>query len=244
MKSVMYCFLLCSLSLMVFLTGSSQAAEYKASIANMPGYAESTEKGVLVDFVKAMSKASGTPISIVVEPFARSMNNAVEARTADFHLPLIVPPAPPSNHDFSTAVIFHVNFTLYTHKDSKVTRDNLDQFKIETDNAHIAYIKEKTTGSSSLENSLKKVDAGRLDGFIFADFACDPIIKADKLKNIKRTLYHRFDVKIVLPKGGNGGPVDKFLTETIEKLKASGEFAKIMVSIDTPFDPWQPYEME
>jgi len=224
----------------LFFLGTVQAAEYKASIANMPVYAESTEKGVLVDFVKAMSKATGTPISFVVEPFARSMNNVIEAKTADFHLPLIVPPAPPPNHDFSTAVIFHVNFTLYTHKDSKVTRDNLDQFKLETDNAHIPYIKEKTTGSASIENSLKKVDAGRLDGFIFADFACDPIIKAQNLKNIKRTLYNRFDVRIVLPKGGKGGPVDKFLSEAIEKLKASGEFDKIMGPIDTPFDPWQP----
>ena len=232
------------LSILFLSMGTVQAAEYKASIANMPVYAESTEKGVLVDFVKAMSKATGTPISIVVEPFARSMNNAVEAKTADFHLPLIVPPTSPPNHDFSTSIIFHVNFTLYTHKDSKVTRDNLDQFKLETDNAHIAYIKEKTTGSASLENSLKKVDAGRLDGFIFADFACDPIIKAQNLKNIKRTLYNRFDVRIVLPKGGKGGPVDKFLAEAIEKLKAGGEFDKIMGPIDTPFDPWQPYEMK
>ena len=85
------------------------------------------------------------------------------------------------------------------------------------------------------------MDAGRLDGFIFADFACDPIIKAQNLKNIKRTLYNRFDVSIVLPKGEKGGPVDKFLIEAIEKLKARGEFDKIMGPIDTPFDPWQPF---
>lgn len=229
---------------MLFLfAGSVQAAGYRASIAKMPGYAESTEKGVLVDFVKAMSKASGKPIRIVVEPFARSMNNVIAAKTADFHLPLIVPLAPPSKHDFSTEVIFHVNFVLYTHKDSKVTLDNLDQATIETDNAHIGYIKEKTGGSNSLKNSLKKVDAGRLDGFIFADFACDPLVKANALKNLKRTLYHRFDVKIVLPKGGNGGPVDAFLTDAIGKLKANGEFDKIMGPLDLPFDPWQPYEM-
>nr|NJM04261.1 amino acid ABC transporter substrate-binding protein [Desulfobacula sp.] len=117
--------------------------------------------------------------------------------------------------------------------------DNLDQFKIETENAHIAYIKEKATGSSSIENSLKKVDAGRLDGFIFADFACDPILKSQNLKNVKRTLYKRFDVKIVLPEGGKGGPVDKFLTETLDKLKANGEFAKILDPVNKEFDPWQ-----
>jgi polar amino acid transport system substrate-binding protein len=240
MRSFMSNALVCMLSILFLFIGSVQAAEYKASLANMPVYAESTEKGVLVDFTKALSKAAGVPISIVVEPFPRSINNVTQAKTADFHMPLIVPPGDdPKDLDYSTSIIFHVNFVLYTNKDSKVARDNLDQFKIETENAHIAYIKEKTTGSASIENSLKKVDAGRLDGFIFADFACDPILKAQNLKNVKRTLYKRFDVRIVLPEGGKSGPVDKFLTETIEKLKANGEFAKILDPINTEFDPWQ-----
>lgn len=240
MKFSMFKALVCIFPILFLFVGAVQAAEYRASLANMPVYAESTEKGVLVDFTKALSKASGVPISIVVEPFPRSINNVTQAKTADFHMPLIVPPGDdPKDLDYSTAIIFHVNFVLYTHKDSKATLDNLDQFKIETENAHIAYIKEKTTGSASIENSLKKVDAGRLDGFIFADFACDPILKAQNLKNMKRTLYKRFDVKVVLPEGGKGGPVDKFLTEAIDKLKTSGEFAKILDPINTEFDPWQ-----
>lgn len=232
--------LVCILSILFLFIGSVQAAEYKASLANMPVYAESPEKGVLVDLAKAMAKVSGVPISIVVEPFARSIHNVTQAKTADFHMPLIVPPGgDPKDLDYSTAVIHHVNFVLYTNKDSKVTRDNLNQFNIETDNAHIAYITEKTTGSASLENSLKKVNAGRLDGFIFADFACDPILKALDLKNVKRTMYKRFDSNFVLPEGGKGGPVDKFLTETLNKLKANGEFARILDPINTEFDPWQ-----
>ena len=84
--------LVCILSILFLFIGSVQAAEYKASLANMPVYAESPEKGVLVDLAKAMAKVSGVPISIVVEPFARSIHNVTQAKTADFHMPLIVPP--------------------------------------------------------------------------------------------------------------------------------------------------------
>ena len=87
---------------------------------------------------------------------------------------------------------------------------------------------------------MKKVDAGRLDAFIFADAAADQFIKQNKLTNIKRQLYKRFDVKIILPKGGRGGPTDKFLSENIAKLIKSGEMAKIMGQIDAQFNNWQP----
>lgn len=70
--------------------------------------------------------------------------------------------------------------------------------------------------------------------------ASDPVVKSAGLKNVERRLYKRFDVKVVLPKGSRGGPVDKWLTEQIGKLRASGEFDKIMGPLDSPFRVWQP----
>lgn len=49
------------------------SSEYKASLARMPVYALSQDKGVLVDFVKAIADVSKNKISIKVQPFASSI---------------------------------------------------------------------------------------------------------------------------------------------------------------------------
>ena len=226
----------------VFVPFLAGAKEYKASLANMPVYAESADKGVLVDFVKAISKVSGSPIKIEVVPFARSMENVI-SKQVDFHMPLIMVPNADEkklNYDHSTETIFHVNFVLYSNKNKPLDLNKLSGLKLETDRAHTQYFPFPIEPSSSLESSLKRVDAGRIDGFIFADFASDPIVKAEKLTNIKRQLYKVFDVKIILPKGGKGGETDKFLTSAISALRKNGEFDKIMGPIDQKYNDWQP----
>lgn len=218
------------------------AKDLKASLARMPIYAESHDKGVLVDLVKAIQRVSGVPIEYQVVPFKRSMSDVV-TRKVDFHLPLIKNPnikESDLDYDNSTASIFHVNFTLYTNKNKPVERNRINDYAIETDAAHVQYFHKNIIPSSSLENSLKKVNIGRIDGFIFADSACDPIIKDLKLKNIKRELYRQYDVKIILPKGEHGKNVDNMLTAAIDKLKSTGEYEKIMGIIDMPFNDWQP----
>jgi len=220
----------------------ANAMDYTASLAKMPGYAESTEKGILVDFVKAISSESGEKIDLVVKPFARSINNVVTGK-ADFHMPLIAIPNVDTatlGYDYSTETIFHVNFVLYTKKGSDITIDKLKDSKVETDIAHLPYFDFPITGSPNVESSLKKVNAGRIDAFIFADFASDPLIKKNNFTNIKRDLFKVYDVKIVLPQGSKGGKTDKFLSDIIAKLKANGMYNKIIGPIDGPYDNWQP----
>ncbi|CAB1082672.1 hypothetical protein D1AOALGA4SA_10269 [Olavius algarvensis Delta 1 endosymbiont] len=231
-------------TLMFLVIGNAVAADYKVSLAKMPVYAESLEKGVLVDFTKALANESGKKFKVSVVPFARSMNN-VQTGKADFHMPLIaIPDVDMSTlpYDYSTETIFHVNFVLYTQKGSGFTKEKLssNSVKVETDIAHVAYFDFKVAGSANLEQSLKKVNAGRIDAFIFADFASDPLIKKNSLTNIKRELFKVYDVKIILPKGGKGGSTDQFLSATIKHMRDKGDFDEIMSVIDTPYDNWQP----
>ncbi len=230
-------------TMMLILTFSFLLArEIKVSLAQMPVYAESRDKGVLVDFVKAMDEKSDHQFTIEVVPFARSMNY-VKSEKVDFHMPLIKLPDSEKlqlDYDHSTATIFHVNFVLYTNKEKPLNKNKLGDYKIETDRAHTAYFDFPITPSSDLLASLKRLNSGRIDGVIFADNACDPIIKTEKFENIRRELYKRFDVKIILPKGNRGGDIDNILTDLIEKLKATGEFDKIMGVIDAPYNNWQP----
>jgi polar amino acid transport system substrate-binding protein len=224
------------------LSAPGFAEELKVSLAQMPIYAESVDKGVLVDLSKALAKELGMPLSLAVVPFARSIDNVVKGE-ADFHMPLIESPGYQKetlDFDLSTATIFHVNFTLYENKNKPLNMDALQGYTIETDVAHTNYFPFPTVASSCLDCSLKKVDAGRIDGFIFADFASDPLIKENNLKNIRRRLYRVFDVKIVLPKGARGGELDAKLSRAIEDMSARGDYQKIMNAIDLPFSDWQP----
>lgn len=217
------------------LLPTAGAADFKASLAQMPVYAESQDKGVLVDFTKALAAASGKSVDFQVVPFARSMAD-VEAGKVDFHMPLIKPlDMAKANFGLSTETIFHVNFVLYTNKAKPLDVNGLAGKNIETDAAHVAYFPFDIKPSSNIESSLKKLDLGRIDGFIFADNAADPIVKANNLANIKRQLYKRFEVKIILPKGGKSAATDKFLSETIKKMRDSGQFAKIMEPLDRPY---------
>lgn len=231
---------LISIILLVYTLSLSAQETYKVSLAKMPVYSESVDKGILIDLVKAMAKVEGVKIERTVTAFARSMYN-VKSGKADFHLPLIK--LPDSNegtleYDHSTETIFHVNFVLYTGSKKSINPKNLKDHFIETDRAHVAYFNFDIKASSCIECSLKKVAIGRIDGFIFADFASDPHVKANKL-DLKRQLYRRFDVKIILPRGGKGGKTDQFLSSAIGKLRASGEYDKIMSKLDAPYNDWQ-----
>jgi polar amino acid transport system substrate-binding protein len=240
----MICKLLGSITLAAVFVLPNYAAgkTWKASLAQMPVYAESRDKGVLVDFVKALEKVSGDKIEYQVVPFPRSMHD-VQDRKVDFHMPLIQIPGAEigtEKFDYSTETIFHVNFTLYSRKGLDITPATVSRFKVETEAAHTDYFNFPVASSTNIGGSLKKVDAGRIDAFIFADFASDPLIKQDKLSNIKRQLFKRFDVKVILPKGARGGATDKFLSQNIAKLIKSGEMARIMGQLDVAFDSWQP----
>jgi ABC-type amino acid transport substrate-binding protein len=234
--------LLLSTALIIFFSATAIAEDVTASLAQMPVYAESMDKGVLVDLVKAIQKQSGETIIYQVVPFKRSMSDVITGKV-DFHMPLIQNPdldEAALDYDHAAATIFHVNFVLYTHKGKPVDKSNIANYKIETDAAHVSYFHGGIIPSTNIESSLKKVNAGRIDGLIFADMACDPVVKNLNLSNIKRELYKVFDVKVILPKGKRGQAVDNMLTTAIDALQKSGEYQKIMGIIDAPYNDWQP----
>ena len=231
-----------TVAMMLLSVIPTRAADLKVSLAKMPVYAESVDKGVLVDLVKAMAKTSGKSIEIQVVPFNRSIRDVIEGK-ADFHMPLIkneIIDEKELDYAYAKEKISDVNFVLYTNKNKPIDRSKLKDYKIETDLAHVSYFDFPIKGSTRIDGSLKKVNAGRIDGFIFADSVSDPIIKKEGLNNIHRELYKVFNSDIVLPKGEKGKATDAFLTETIEKMRADGSFDKITAPIVVPYDDWQP----
>jgi len=226
------------------IIGQAQAKDLKASLPIIPPLVESTDKGILVDLMKAMAEEyKDGKITWEVFPFERSMEN-VEKGRADFHMPQLVNPSigpDKLQFQFGSDIIFKVVFALYTNKSNKeITPANVSKYKIETEMGTKDFFDFPITGSPDIESSLRKVDLGRIDGWIMAMPESDMALKKAGLKNIKRWEYKKFDVRIVLPKGPQGKETDKILSDLIKKLKANGKYQKIMGPIlDQKFEDWQ-----
>jgi polar amino acid transport system substrate-binding protein len=210
----------------------------------MPIHALSAEEGVQVNLVKAIEAISGHDIQIDVYSFARSVDNVIHNR-ADFHIPLIkndIIPIDKLPFAYSTETIFQVNFVLYTNIKNKINVNNLNNYRVETDRAHIKYFPFPIFPSNSIKQSLRRLHHGMIDAYIFADTSTDPILQQQGYVDINRSLYKVFDVKIVIPKGAHGEYIDNELSKAIQKLRSNGQLQQIEESVNYPYNNWQPYD--
>lgn len=215
----------------------------KGSLGRLPVLAESKEKGILVDYLKAMQKVypEGS-LKFEVTPLERSIKDVVSG-DSDFHAPLLMDPAKSEKEiglTYSDATIFDVIFVLYTNKNKNVDKDHLENLNIETDVGASRFFDPKFKASTCIDCSLKKVDMGRIDGYIFAGLECDQLIANLKLKNVKSAAYRSFKVKFALPAGERGKKVNGILTQIVDKTKANGDFEKILGPINNYYKNWKP----
>ena len=241
---------------------NAKTESLRVSIPKMPVHAESQHKGVLVDFVKVLAKKLEQDIDIKIVPFSRSIYY-VSTGKVDFHLPFIKAsadflantPATAKNetknnlklkqysHNFiySDVTIFHVNFVLYSHIDSHIDLNEIEDYKIETDSAHLPFLKNVSLGSNCITCSLKKVQHKMTDGYIFADSSTDPLLQENKtlLPSIKREFYQKFAVKMLFPNTEKGRKLNKKISQVIANMRSSGELAPLLSTVDFSYDDWQ-----
>jgi hypothetical protein len=203
----------------------------------------------LSKLMTAMCEAMNVKIEIQVVPMAR-LTYLIETKQVDIALPMLRLKDPDQikllNYDYSTVIFDKSPFVLYTNKKKPVDIANLKNgnsmgYKIETDIGNIKLFGFTAQGSTNIEASLKKVNDGLIDGFLHSAVV-DPILQSLSLTNIKRQLYEYFDIGFALQKGGQGGPVDKFLTEGMKRLMDTGKFDQIMGFLikQETYDDWQP----
>jgi polar amino acid transport system substrate-binding protein len=96
-------------------------------------------------------------------------------------------------------------------------------------------------GSGDIAASLRKVDAGRIDGYVFDAYSTDEQLAAGGFKNIHRKLYSWIDVCFVLPKGSKGGPLDHALGKMTENAKNSQGYKDAIAKYNALFkgEDWQ-----
>lgn len=257
LSKIIFLFNLC-----FFLSHHATARQLKVSIPKMPVHAETEHKGVLVDFAKVLAKKLQQDISIQIVPFSRSIYY-VSTNKVDFHLPFIKTNIKPltkkvpllvdntllykkadensDNFIYSDETIFYVNFVLYSHKYSTIDINKIMNYKIETDSAHLPFLKGMKMASDCILCSLKKVQHKLTDGYIFADSSTDPLLRENKalLSAIKRELYQRFEVKLLFPNTEKGQKLNKKISAIITEMRLLGELEQLLSTVNFPYEDWQ-----
>ncbi len=201
--------------------------------------------------IQAIADVEGRKISLQVLPFARAVY-VIETKDADIESTLIQNPDKTKwaalKYDFSTAEAIKIAFVLFTNKAKPVNvaelkSGNAKGYKIETDATLLDYFPFALSASTNIEASLKKVDSGAIDGFLFSQGSADPVLKRLGAKNVQRQYYDTFTGVFLLQKGGRGGPLDAMISDGIAKLKASGKYQEIMgpySAVASKYIDWQP----
>ena len=254
MKKVLV-FLSIILLLLTFNIGFAQdkPRDLVASLAQIPGLADSPGKGAFVDIVKAIAEVYPGKIKIEVFPFERSIKNVLEGR-ADFHIPILRNPANSAlnlPYRYATEKTGSVPIVIYSNKDKIITKKTIDAaiakggkfpYSIEVAGGLESVYPFPCISSNNSEASLLKVQNKRVDAFLFGN-EIDQTVKSLKLKAIHRELYGNFDDAIIIPKGPKGDEIDKILSDCLRKLNASGRLAELYKKVRSPYTDWQPAEM-
>ncbi len=233
---------------------SVAARDLNASLAFIPSQSEKDPNGNFhggfAELVKALDRSyTEGKISMDIHPFSRSLK-MVELGEADFHIPLIRLPHIPGDslpYAYASEPLTKVSFVLYTQADKPpLSAQDLNNKKnlIETVRGHKHFFQFDIIESDGIDQSIKRLNSGIIDGFIMEQEAVDRHIKALKLKNIRRTLYATWDSCVVIPKGPRGKEIDAIISTQLRKLKDTGELQKIMQTVHLPYDNWQPYQSQ
>ncbi|MBN2059354.1 MAG: ABC transporter substrate-binding protein [Deltaproteobacteria bacterium] len=229
-----------------------------ASLAELPGLADSSEKGAFVEIVKAIDTVyTDGRITISVFPFARSVHNVIDKK-ADFHIPSIRNPDMDQTrlpYRIVTEKMGTVCFVIYSHREKPFTKQMLDDSIRKTQGgAPFPYSIEVPKGleeqfpfpvisSNYVDQSLKKVAAKRIDALVWAQEETDLTLKRLKICTVRREFWQAFDDVILIPRGPAGDRLDIILSDALSKLRASGQLEQLYSNIHRPYDDWQPSEM-
>jgi len=196
----------------------------------------------LVEFVRTWGPLTGRELVIERFPFKRSLRLAVNGEV-DFHFPLIRDPDLDSGElpfAYSSERITTINFVLYSRTGETLDLSQPDKLRLATHSGHANLFSFDLEEDFSVEGSLMKLKSGRIDGYIFADNAADPLIQELGLTGIQRQLYKVYDVHAVLERSDRGDEADEFITQAMIKAR-QGELSAYAKGI--PYSNWQPDEL-
>lgn len=221
--------------------------EFKVAVPQLSPLSTDSYKALAA----AVIEATGAKANIQVMPFARC-TYSIENKEVDVVSSIVALPDQKRwaalKYDYSTAEAVKIVFVLFMNKGkaidvAELKKGNLNGLKLETDSAHTGHFPFAISPSTSVDASLKKVDSGEIDGYIFSQATGDAVLKRLGFKNVKRAYYDTYSGVFLLQKGGRGGELDKRLSDGMAKIKANGKYAQIMGTLvggASAYQDWQP----
>ncbi len=226
----------------LLLPTAAHAATVRVSVAEFP---DALSTPTLIEMVRcAATKTPGVNLEVTTAPFMRSLAAAVDG-SVDIHLPFLRPPHPEKlPFALTDAYLCLSAFVLYTNKDRPLTIAELHEsreHKIETDVTHVTYFDFPMVGGANAESSLKKLDAGRIDAYIFAGPSTDTLLQSLGLKNIHRTFYQHFEVVGALATAARGGPADRWFDTAVGASQNDPTFVALVKKFNSGYlgPDWQ-----
>jgi ABC-type amino acid transport substrate-binding protein len=203
-----------------------------------------------ISLIKAIGEEMKATMNVQVVPGGRA-NYLVENKQVDIVLPDLRIPDQAKRaklkFDDSTVTMYNLSFVLYTTKGKDIDiadlkKGNTKGYKVETDVSQVNTFEFVGIPTTNLDASLKKVNDGAIDAFIFSQSTGDALLKKGGYTNIKRNFYGIYDMAFALQKGQAGGPLDKLLAEGLAKLKANKKYDEILGKAvkDGIYKDWQP----
>jgi hypothetical protein len=217
-------------------------AQYRAAVLEL------ATSDHYVDLVKAIAEDRKVTIDITVVPSARASFLVTNAQV-DFIVPTghRLSPAKVSRNIDYVAPLFPMAFVLYTNKNKPVDVADLKSgnrkgARIEVNISTTAAFGFTARPSESVEASLRRVDAGVIDGFIFSQATGDAALRKLGLSHIQRTLYANIPMFFGASRGPKSQEVERLLAEGMTSLRKSGKFDSILGNLarSARWDDWQP----
>jgi polar amino acid transport system substrate-binding protein len=229
--------------------------DLRASLGILPGVVEPDGTGPFVDMVKAIDKVyTDGNIKITVCPIERSIKDVVN-NEADFSIPMLRNnELDQSKNTFNTATkkMGAVTFIVYSNVNKKITKADIDKaisaggkfpYQFEGPPGMDSSFNFPYKGSTSPDESIKKLVSGRIDGLVWPQEETDLTIRKLKAKEIYRSKYLDIDDAIVVAKGEHGDKINKIISDCLDKLEKLGKLNEVYKKVHHSYDEWQPSKM-
>lgn len=159
------------------------------------------------------------------------------AGAADMVVPYAKAPMDDKPYVLSAAPVTMAYYVLYTNAARPLDLTNIAQYTIEGNRRNEAVLGLSLRQSTSPEDSLTKVHDGTIDGYINAEGATDPALRALGFKNIRRYLYKETHNYVLLPKTAAGRNTDRLLSLAVPRAAGTPGYDDMQ---KRPYGDWQP----
>ncbi len=200
----------------------------------------STSEPAFERFVNLMN-AIGAQVPGTVFTFEAIAEAAALPQLASGAADMIVPyPKSPLDgmpYLLSAAPVTKAYYVLYTNTARPLDLAQIGRYTIEGHRRNESVLGLSLQQSAGPEASLTKVHDGTIDGYINAEGATDPALRALGFTNIRRDLYKETHNYVLLADTSAGRDIDRLLSQAVARAAGTPGYDDMQ---KRPYGDWQP----